>query len=202
MGSVFIWLIAQVLASLCLTFRIHLDNPDNPTILSSIKFSTGLHSAWLADGYVYCNQEFGAWDQLLHIVDVRDPRNPILVNSFRAQGPPATNVLGSHNPFVRAGLLYWAFYDAGLRIFDISDPVKPLQTGYYPTALAWGAYAHDDGLVYVADSIEGLITLRYQPQLSTLVEGKVLMPQVSSLEQNYPNPFNTKQMGLLNSGVC
>ena len=173
-----------------------LEDPDHPETLSGIEFSTGLHSAWLGNGYVYCNQEFGGWDQLLHVIDVRDPRNPVLVNSFRAEGPPDGGILGPHNPFARDGLLYWSYYDAGLRIFDLSNPEFPVQVGYHPTALAWGAHPHDDGLIYVADSIEGLLAFRYnRPEIPTSVavaaNAESDQPEAFALEQNYPNPFNS-----------
>ena len=84
-----------------------LDDPDNPESLAVVRFSTGLHSAWLEDGYIYCNQEFGGWEQRLHVVDARDPRQPELVHSFGAEGPPAIEILGppqSHGPRRSAGL--------------------------------------------------------------------------------------------------
>ena len=106
---------------------LSLDDPDNPESLAVVRFSTGLHSAWLEDGYIYCNQEFGGWEQRLHVVDARDPRQPELVYSFGAEGPPAIDILGPHNPMARDGLLYWAYYDAGLRVFDLTAPAEPLQ---------------------------------------------------------------------------
>jgi hypothetical protein len=172
---------------------LDLADPDNPVLLSALHTAEGAHSAWMEDGYVYFNQEYGGWEQPLHIADVRDPRNPVEVGTFRAQGPPFAPVLGPHNPYVRDGLLYWAYYDAGLRIFDISVPDEPLEVGYYPTPLAWGAQPHEDGLIYVADSLLGLLSLRYQPEIATAVqEGQAAaLPQGFALEPNYPNPFNS-----------
>ena len=36
-----------------------------------------------------------------------------------------------HNPWVRDGLLYWAYYDAGLRVFDLTDPARPVEVAYH-----------------------------------------------------------------------
>ena len=66
-----------------------------------------------------------------------------------------------------------------------------MQTGYYPTALAWGAHPHDDGLIYVADSFEGLIALRYHQEVPTAIADETRQPEEFSLEQNHPNPFNS-----------
>ena len=109
---------------------LDLTDADRPFILSSVPFEEGMHSAWMEQGYVYCNQEFGGWAQPLHIVDATDPRNPMKVGVFGAQPPPFAERLGPHNPFARNGFLYWAYYDAGLRIFDIAIPDKPAEIGY------------------------------------------------------------------------
>ena len=68
-----------------------------------------------------------------------------------------------------------------------------MEVAYYPTALAWGAQPHEDGLIYVADSLLGLLALRYQPPIPTAVGGgrNVALPQVFELEANYPNSFNS-----------
>ena len=77
------------------------------------------------------------------------------------QPPPHGEILGPHNPWVRDGLLYWACYDAGLRVFDLGDPARPVEVAYhtYPGS-AWSAQPHDDGLVYVADGTVGLQAYR------------------------------------------
>ena len=176
---------------------LDLSDPDKPVTLSSLPLEGGIHSAWAHDGYVYCNQEFGGWERPLHVVDAHDPANPVKLGDFRAEGPPADEIVGPHNPFVRDGLLYYAYYDAGLRIFDLADPSAPRQVGFYPTTLAWGAHPHTDGNTYVADSREGLIALRYtgpRPGLGTAIEETRttnVEPGEFALGQNAPNPFNS-----------
>ena len=176
---------------------LDLSDPDRPVTLSSLPFEEGIHSAWAHGGYVYCNQEFGGWERSLHVVDASDPANPVKIGNFRAEGPPADEIVGPHNPFVRDGLVHYAYYDAGLRIFDLADPTAPRQVGFYPTTMAWGAHPHTDGNTYVADSREGLIALRYtgpRPGLSTAVEESRTAeggPGEFALGQNAPNPFNS-----------
>lgn len=71
-------------------------------------------------------------------------------------GPPAVtcsaHVFHSDGPYV-----YMGSYNAGLQIFDYSDPAAPEWAGYYIAAGAtsWGAYFYD-GYVYVGDVSRGL----------------------------------------------
>jgi hypothetical protein len=58
---------------------LDLADPDNPITLSSLPIAEGLHSAWMENGFVYCNQEYGGWNQPLHVIDATDPRHPVEV---------------------------------------------------------------------------------------------------------------------------
>ena len=140
---------------------LDLTDPDAPTTLAALPFAEGIHSAWAEGDYVYCNQEFGGWERRLYVVDIADPRQPQVVHSFGSGPPPQGPVLGPHNPWVHNGLLYWAYYDAGLRVFDLLDPARPVEIGYhtYP-GFAWSVQPHDDGLLYVADGAVGIEAFR------------------------------------------
>ncbi len=131
---------------------LDLTDPDHPLTLSSLSIPEGVHNAWKEGNYVYCNQEFGGWQQPLHIIDIADPHNPIEVGTLRAQHSAVGDAIGPHSIWVEDGLLYWSYYDGGLRIFDLADPVRPVEIGYYHTPYAWGSQPHDDGLIYVADA--------------------------------------------------
>ncbi len=180
---------------------LDLTDPDAPALLAALPFPEGIHSAWAEGDYVYCNQEFGGWEQRLHVVDIADPRQPRVVHSFASRPPPHGDILGPHNPWVDNGLLYWAYYDAGLRVFDLSDPARPVEIGYhtYPGS-AWSVQPHDDGLLYVADGTVGIqayrlnedIASRPAPPTETAVyeEQVDARPAALNLAQNYPNPFN------------
>ncbi|NKB71721.1 MAG: T9SS type A sorting domain-containing protein [Candidatus Latescibacteria bacterium] len=140
---------------------LDLADPDNPRTLASLPIAEGTHSAFSTGQYVYFNQEFGGWGRPLRVADITHPEEPRQLDVFRPQQTPQRTIVGPHNPFVQDGLLYWAYYDAGVRIFDLADPEKPVEIGYYPSAQAWGAQPHGDGLVYVADSFAGLLALRF-----------------------------------------
>ena len=99
-------------------------DPDNIQTLSTISVPEGTHSAAAGGGYVYYNAEFKP-DSFMRVADVRDPSNPEEVGQFRAGDFVTGSFLGSHNPFIEDGILYWAHYDSGLRIFDLYDPAIP-----------------------------------------------------------------------------
>ena len=140
---------------------LNLTDPDSPTMLAALPFAEGIHSAWAEGDYVYCNQEFGGWERPLYVVDIADPQQPQVVHSFGSGPPPQGPILGPHNPWVHNGLLYWAYYDAGLRVFDLIDPAQPVEIGYhtYP-GFAWSVQPHADGLLYVADGAVGIEAFR------------------------------------------
>lgn len=147
---------------------LDLNDPDKPQTLSSLSMPDGTHSAWAAGDFVYINQEFGGWEQALYSVDISERTQPFIADTFRARPPPAVDILGPHNPFVANGLLYWAYYDGGVRIFDLADPAHPREIGYHTHSVAWGVQAHSDGLLYVADSSSGLLALRFDESAHAL----------------------------------
>lgn len=60
------------------------------------------------------------------------------MHSFGVRPPPSDAFIGPHNPIVRDGLLYYAYYDGGVRVFDLLDPTRPIEIGYYSyPGFAW-----------------------------------------------------------------
>lgn len=174
---------------------VDLSDPDRPQPLGALPVPEGLHSAWKVGDYLYCNQEFGGREQNLYVVDVADPAKPRLVHTFAADGPPDGPVLGPHNPIARDGLLYWAYYDAGFRVFDLAEPGRPRQMAYHTGPFAWSAQPHADGVIYATDSGRGGVgsfKLEEEGNVEqpTVVEGAVV-PLFFTLAQNRPNPFNS-----------
>ena len=97
--------------------------------------------------------------------DVSDLSAPLLINEF-TNGLAATD----HNLFFRDGFLFEANYKSGLRIWDVRDPLQPVETGYFDTypannssgygVGAWSTYAFfPSGTVIVSDRGDGLFVL-------------------------------------------
>jgi len=140
---------------------LDLQDPDWPQTLAALPMPDGIHSASVWGDYAYISQEFGGWQQNLYSIDISDLASPQIAHAFRAQPPPTADILGPHNPWAEDGLLYWAYYDGGVRIFDLANPAQPREIGYHTNSVAWGAQPHSDGLLYVADSSSGLLALRF-----------------------------------------
>ena len=136
-----------------------------------------IHQGWLTDDHrnFYLDDEL---DELAgttprtrtYIYDVVELDDPILVGSV--DGP---NKATDHNLFVRGDRMYQANYQAGFRLFDISDPESPVEIGWFDTtpyegdppgfAGAWSAYPFfDSGTVVVTSMYEGVFLLRPQPR--------------------------------------
>ena len=77
----------------------------------------------------------------LYIVDATEETNPIPVATFKVPDGDFCERGGRFGPhqfaetkdgeIIGGSLLYVAYFSAGLRIVDISDPFKPKEVGYY-----------------------------------------------------------------------
>ncbi len=136
-----------------------------------------VHQGWLTDDhrYYYLDDEL---DELVgttertrtYIYDVAELDDPILVGSV--DGPTGAT---DHNLYVKGDRMYQANYQAGFRLFDISDPEAPEEIGWFDTTPyegdppgfvgAWTAYPFfDSGTVVVTSMYEGLFLLRPRPR--------------------------------------
>ena len=87
------------------------------------------HSNWASeDGrYLFCFEEGNQIDIAVH--DISDPANPILIGTFQFSSDEAEQESRLHNGEIRGQYLYVAYYKAGLRVFDISNPFQPYEVG-------------------------------------------------------------------------
>lgn len=130
-----------------------------------------VHSGWWTEDkqFVYVHDELDETtfrlNTTINIFDISDLRNPFLANTWT--GP--TRAV-DHNGFVRGNKYYMANYERGLTILDISDPVNPVEAGFFDTVSgsdnavfngAWGAYPFlPSGIVLVSDIAGGLYILK------------------------------------------
>ena len=142
-------------------------DPQDPQTLSRITnypFQGYNHSGWATDNgqYYYMADENHGYD--IKVMDVTDPCNAEVVNTFDAEVDNPTSI--THNQIVACNYLYVAYYYDGMVVFDISDPVNPEKVLYYDTSSepnnasykgAWGIYPFNpSGNIFVLDMQEGL----------------------------------------------
>ena len=103
-----------------------------PVLLGSILGNSTNHSAWTSEdgNYLYSCRE--TLDGDLRVYDVRNPAQPVLVRAIKTSDL-GLNAVSPHNPVVMGNYLYIAWYQAGIQVFDISDPTFPRHVAQYDT---------------------------------------------------------------------
>jgi hypothetical protein len=127
------------------------------------------HQGWITDDhkYMYIDDELDAPGAgnvprfLSRIFDVSDLSTPRMV-SVNTNGNPSID----HNQYVRGRYLYQSNYTSGLRVWDISNPLKPYEVAWFDTRPeddgtgyngAWGNYPYfNSGTILISDLERGL----------------------------------------------
>ncbi len=149
-------------------------NPSNPQILASVPTNGYNHSSWLTDDnqYAIVAEEVPSGLPLL-VIDlsnlnngeievVKDFKEPLLTPTDDNNTP--------HNPFIRGNHLVVSYYEDGVQVFDISNPLnptriahydtRPLNTQYNGTTGNWGVYPFlPSGTILASDTQTGLFVL-------------------------------------------
>jgi choice-of-anchor B domain-containing protein len=103
----------------------------NPRLVTSISYpGAGTHNSDLTpDGsYLMTTDEIGTTPKTLKVWDVRDVGNISKVVDWT---PVPGEII--HNVHMKGSIAYIAWYSAGTRIVDMSDPLNPAQIGYFDT---------------------------------------------------------------------
>ena len=123
------------------------------------------HQAWLSDDLqlLYVNDELDSVNETV-IFDVSNILDPTYVTAY-SSGVDATD----HNLFVHQGRIFEADNRAGLRIFDATNPLAPVEDGWIDTfpgddsegsGGAWGVYPFfPSGKVIISDRGQGLVVV-------------------------------------------
>ena len=150
------------------------------------------HSGWLNDdGTIYIMQdENHGYD--VKILDVSDLSNINVLATFNSGVDPNSM---AHNGIIKGNLAYIPYYHDGLRVFDISDPMNPIQTWKYDTYSpnnhisykgAWGVYPYlPSGNIIVSDMQTGLYIIQLSTGTTPLIEN-------NESHNIYPNPITNR----------
>lgn len=97
-----------------------------------------MHSSWSSEdgNYLYSAREIGNSTATspgdVRVYNVSNPAVPLLIKKI-SMAQLGINASTPHNPVVMGNKLYVAWYQAGLIVFDISDPADPKMIGQYDT---------------------------------------------------------------------
>ncbi len=151
------------------------------------------HSSTMAPGsnkMVFCDEVPTGLP--VKVIDVSTPSNVVFKSTF-SSGSTAT----PHNPYMVGEHVVIAYYQDGLQIFDVSNPLNVTRSGYYDTSPSncptcpnpnysgcWGAYVDlPSGIILASDMQNGLFILD---------AGAALGISKTTLETDafsvYPNP--------------
>lgn len=155
---------------------LDLTDKQNITILGTALYSGDVtsHQGWLSEDrrYFYFNDENDSsgpgqptW---IRVFDVQSLSNPFEVASY-----PGLVASADHNLYVKGDRLYAANYASGLWIFDLTDPLVPLEVGHFDTHPGdvstgqdglWSSYPFfESGTIVGSDEIRGFFVWREGP---------------------------------------
>lgn len=103
-----------------------------PQILGSILGNSTNHSSWTSEDGKYLFSCRETLDGDLRVYDVTNAASPVLVRTIKTS-ELGINAISPHNPVVLGNYLYVSWYQAGVQVFDISDPINPRRVGQYDT---------------------------------------------------------------------
>ncbi|TVR65045.1 MAG: choice-of-anchor B family protein [Gemmatimonadales bacterium] len=150
-------------------------DPANAVKISSATYPNVAysHQGWLTEDHrwFYMNDELdeiaGLVDRTRTIIwDVSDLSDPQVAGEFFS-----SEAASDHNLYIVGNLMYQSNYKAGLRVIDITEPLEPVEVGFFDTVPygdnspgtsgAWSNYPFFlDGTVISTGGAEGLFMLR------------------------------------------
>ncbi len=150
---------------------VDVTNKAAPVTLSAVPYPgfRFCHQGWLTEDrkYLFVDDELDTPSSgnvprfLTRIFDVSDLANPRMISV-------STNSLPSvdHNQYVKGRYLYQSNYTTGLRVWDLSNPLKPYEVAWFDTRPeddgtgyngAWGNYPYfNSGTILISDLERGL----------------------------------------------
>lgn len=196
-----------------------ISDPSNIVLLKADDVLTGYnHSSWATeDGhYSYVAEEFPR-GRPISIYDMSGADMQRVGFFKEPLEEPVKSNNRPHNPFVKGDTLFISYYEDGVQVFDISNPLIPKRIAYYDTYPfqnglgydsiihnwkgAWGVYPYlPSGCILASDITQGLFTFKVDIPVSDGVN----LGQVSVLDNTDLIFSNSTQGVVLRSqkGYC
>ncbi|MEE8388775.1 MAG: choice-of-anchor B family protein [Acidiferrobacterales bacterium] len=138
-----------------------------PVLLGSFTTGSVNHSNWpSADGNLIAIAH-ETQDGTLQLYDISDMSNIQLVSTIEASSF-GINAYSPHNPIIIGSTLYVSWYEAGLQMFDISNPANPSHIAGFNSYTGncssnfgnWGVYPFlGSDKILISDGSHGLFVL-------------------------------------------
>lgn len=137
----------------------------------------------LHNGYAYVED---VNSDTLSILDLADPINPIQTGVWFHEYETLES-------FTYGAYIYMATELSGIRLFDIQNPLEPVEVGNFNSGIQFPeasdrVLAVKDDYCYIAAGDQGLYVIQYSPLVT--IETQTILYSKFALLQNYPNPFN------------
>ena len=119
---------------------IDVSNKNAPSLITSFNYpGSGTHNGIItADGkYMFVGDEIGTSGNHTRVFDISDIDNVSIVANIIVD-PLSV----AHNCYLRGDLLFIGHYTEGCRVFEVSDPVNPVEVAFYDTWLP-ATYGYD-----------------------------------------------------------
>jgi hypothetical protein len=116
----------------------NVSNPATPTLLRQWESGARVHTVWPTDDGSQVIVAEERLDGNLQIWDISNPNQPpdLLVtlndDCVGQSGncrPVGVDAYTPHQPFVRGNLMFFTWYEAGIHVFNITDPANPVHVG-------------------------------------------------------------------------
>ena len=146
---------------------LDVSDPANITLIGTFNYpgGSGIHNSCTSkDGNtLYVGDEIGAAGNWTRIFDISDVNNVELVKDLIVDEDAVV-----HNCYTKGDILYVAHYTEGLRVYNIQDPLNPVEVAFYDTYLqpgygtngAWNVYPYfESGKLIVSDLQSGLFVI-------------------------------------------
>ena len=172
---------------------LDVSDPTDIRLVTTFSYpGAGAHNTCTTEdgAYVFVGDEIGSAGNWMRTFAIGDLDNVELVDEIVVD-PEAV----VHNCYVRGDLLFAAHYTEGLRVFDVSDPVAPVEVAFYDTYRqpgygyrgAWTAYPYlPSGKVLVSDMQTGLWVITLDP---AAVDAEAAAPEAGLVLTVAPNPL-------------
>jgi choice-of-anchor B domain-containing protein len=188
---------------------------NNIQMLASIDVTIGYnHSSWLngAGTHIFSAEEVprGMPIQVYEIAGSGISTSLSHVKSFKEPLEVNDDGCRPHNPFVKGDSLFISYYEDGLQVFDISNPIQPKRIAWFDSYTAqnglgynlsqhdwkgqWGTYPFlPSGCILMSDITQGLYTLK----LDIPVNDGIFNVEKVTETQNAGLYFDNHQYGLV-----